>query len=110
MQDLNLEKLLNNNEIMNNDNNNNLISLLAVKELLNNKNLKQNSRLKLEQIPLIVKLLLFSNTFNTKLTKDMANLIMELQISTNGLGRRELVELAKNNSDIVIERKKGIFR
>lgn len=120
---LNIEDLTKTNEeenynrIIHNDNRetNDLISLMAIKELLNKKHLKTISRLKFEQIGTISKLYLFSDIFNDNITKKLANLILELQISTSGLGRKELVELVQQRSgfeDMLQSNKssKDIFR
>lgn len=91
------------------------ISMAAIGELLNNKKLKANSRLKFEQVSLISKLFMFSEVFGEKFPKQLANLILELQISVNGLGRRELVQLVQQRNmmlDMQEQRKpaKEIFR
>ena len=76
------------------------ISLMAIHELLNIKKLKTISRLKFEQVSIISKLYLYSSTFGEKFTKQLADLILQLQISTSGLGRRELVQLVQQRSDM----------
>ena len=91
------------------------ISMAAIGELLNNKKLKANSRLKFEQVSLISKLFMFSEVFGEKFPRQLANLILELQISVNGLGRRELVQLVQQRNmmlDMQEQRKpaKEIFR
>ena len=92
-----------------------MISLKAIEELLNMKKLKTISRVKFEQVPILSKLYLFSNTFGENFTKKLADLILELQISTSGLGRKELVQVAQRQPDISEmlnskDKNKGIFR
>ena len=92
------------------------IALMAIEELLNKAKLKRVSRLKFEQISLMAKLYMFSDVFKENFTKKLADLILELQISTNGLGRKELVQLVQQRSDLfgeVVSKKqtsKDIFR
>lgn len=78
------------------------VSMLAINELLNLDKLKTISRIKAEQTPILTKLFLFNDVFNTPFTKDLANYILQLQISVNGLGRRELVSLVQQR-DMSIE-------
>ena len=89
------------------------ISMKAITELLDLKKLKTISRLKFDQIQVITKLYLFSETFGDKFTSSLADLILQLQISTNGLGRKELVQLVQQRSDIMemmTPKKKEIFK
>lgn len=72
-----------------------LLSLLTFQNLTNPQNLKTNSRIKMEQVDLLTKLKLFSMEFDIDFTNIMADTILELQVSVNGLGRRELVEASK---------------
>lgn len=78
-----------------NRDNNDMISLLAISELLDKKKLKTNSRVKFEQVAILAKLELYADTFGTTFTRKLANLILQLQISTNGLGRKELVQMVQ---------------
>ena len=92
-----------------------LISLKAIEELLNMKKLKTISRVKFEQVPILSKLYLFSDTFGENFTKKLADYILQLQISTSGLGRKELVQVAQRQPDISEmlnskDKNKGIFR
>ena len=89
------------NQIVNNDHRekNDEISMLAIQELLSKKKLKTISRVKFEQVPVLAKLFLFSNMFGDTFTKQLGDLILQLQISTNGLGRKELVELVQQRTD-----------
>lgn len=77
------------------------ISLLAIGELLDEKKLKQTSRVKFEQVAILAKLQLFSDVFGTDFTKNLADLILKLQISTNGLGRKELVQLVQRRDGLI---------
>lgn len=87
---------------INNDNRdqNDLISMLAINELLDVKKLKTISRVKFEQVGILTKLYLFSKTFGDRFTADIGDLILQLQISTNGLGRKELVQLVQQRTDM----------
>lgn len=93
---------------------NDIISLMAISELVNMGKLKTVSRLKIEQIPNITKLYLFSQVFDTDYTKMLADNILQLQISIKGLGRRELVSLVQqrdNSSQEVVKlSSKDIFK
>ena len=74
---------------------NDKVSLIAIQELLNLDKLKTISRIKFEQVTVITKLYLFTDIFDIPFTSDLAELILQLQISTNGLGRKELVSLVQ---------------
>lgn len=92
---------------------NDLISLKAVTELLNPKRITTNSRISKEQVKTISKLLLFGSTYKSSFATDLAVTILELQISLNGMGRQELIQLVQQRTETVnIERveKKGIFK
>lgn len=90
------------------------ISLLAIGELLNKKKIKTISRIKPEQTSNIAKLYMFSQTFDDPFTKNLADTILQLQISINGLGRKELVNLVQKRTDMMMEQRavtsKDIFR
>ena len=90
------------NALINNDNRdqNDMISMLAITELLDIKKLKTISRIKFDQVGILTKLFLFSKTFDDRFTADIGNLILQLQISTNGLGRKELVQLVQQRTDL----------
>ena len=93
--------------------NNDLINLLALQELTNSKKIKTNSRIKLEQVELLTKLYLFNDTFKTPLAKKLADLVLQLQVSINGLGRKEIIKMINNNSSNDIQqtnRIKDVFR
>lgn len=88
--------------------NNDLVSLIAINELTNLNKLKVVSRVKIEQVPILSKLYLYSETFKSDFTSRLANNILELQISVGGLGRKELVQVV-NQSQPIIEQKRGLF-
>ena len=93
--------------------NNDLINLLALQELTNSKKIKTNSRIKLEQVELLTKLYLFNDTFKTPLAKKLADLVLHLQVSINGLGRKELIQMVNTNNDNnlqQVKRVKDVFR
>lgn len=93
--------------------NSDLINLLALQELTNSKKIKTNSRIKLEQVELLTKLYLFNDTFKTPLAKKLADLVLHLQVSINGLGRKELIQMVNTNNDNSLQqnkRVKDIFR
>ena len=100
--------------IENNESHNDLISLLAISELLDLKKIKTISRIKNDQVSNISKLYLYGETFDIPFVKNLADNILQLQISINGLGRKELVQLVQQRfSDIEIEKRvnsKDIFR
>lgn len=105
------------NDIMTFDNesgSNDLISFLAIQELLNTKKLKSISRIKPDQVSNLMKMLLYADTFKTPFVKKMVDYILELQISINGLGRKELVQLVQKRDDMIATQKnitsKDIFR
>jgi len=91
-----------------------MISLLAISELLDNAKIKTISRIKPEQTPNLAKLYLFADTFDTSFTRSLADTILQLQISINGLGRKEMVQLVQRRIDDMVQvqpiRSKDIFR
>jgi len=84
-----------------------LVSLIAISELTNLNKLKVITRLKDEQIPLLTKLYMFAETFNVPFVKNMADNILQLQISIRGLGRKELVNIVRESTPQEVKR--GIF-
>jgi len=105
------------NALINQDNRdrNDEIASKAIDELLNQKKLKTISRVKFDQVGILSKLYLFADIFDVDLTKNLADLILKLQISTNGLGRKELVQLVQQRTDIfdmsqIKKSSKDIFR
>lgn len=113
---LELKDLIQPEEVKNdNINITDLIKLQVAESLLSNKNLKTNTRIKYEQVSHISKLYLFSDIFEIDFIKNLADNILKLQISINGLGRKELVDLVGKvyNTDISEVKKltsKEIFR
>lgn len=108
----------NTNIILNTDSHdtyNDLIALKAVDELLNLSKLKTITRINPDQVDIISKLYLFSTVFKVPFTSQLADTILQLQISLHGLGRQELVQLVNQRSavDVVsntIKTSKDIFR
>jgi hypothetical protein len=84
-----------------------LVSLIAISELTNLNKLKVITRLKDEQIPLLTKLYMFAETFNVPFVKNMADNILQLQISIRGLGRKELVNIVRESTPQEVKR--GLF-
>ena len=84
-----------------------LVSLIAISELTNLNKLKVITRLKDEQIPLLTKLYMFAETFNVPFIKNMADNILQLQISIRGLGRKELVNIVRESTPPEVKR--GLF-
>lgn len=84
-----------------------LVSLIAISELTNLNKLKVITRLKDEQIPLLTKLYMFAETFNVPFVKNMADNILQLQISIRGLGRKELVNIVRESTPPEVKR--GLF-
>ena len=84
-----------------------LVSLIAISELTNLEKLKVITRLKEEQVPILTKLYMYAETFNIPFVKNMADNILQLQISIRGLGRKELVNIVKESTPTEVKR--GIF-
>lgn len=113
---LTLEEVVNNNieeQIENNPSD--LVSLIAINELTNLNKLKVISRVKVEQIPILTKLYLYSETFDIPFVKNLAENILQLQVSINGLGRKELVSIVNTTNQMEQPRqtllgKKEVFR
>ena len=85
-----------------------LVSLIAISELTNLEKLKVITRLKDEQVPLLVKLYMYAETFNVPFMKNLADNILQLQISIRGLGRKELVNIVRESTPTEVKR--GLFR
>lgn len=112
---LELKDLIQPEEIKNDNNVTDLIKLQVAESLLSNKNLKTNTRIKYEQVSHLSKLYLYSDIFEVDFIKNLADNILQLQISINGLGRKELVDLVGKvyNTDLSETEKltaKGIFK
>lgn len=112
---LELETLTNPEPFIDDDmGSNDQISLMAIQELLNFEKLKSITRIKPEQVSTITKLYLYATTFKSPFTKILADMILELQISINGLGRKELVALVQKRAEMEQQQikvtSKDIFR
>lgn len=110
-----MEKLNLNDFISNNINteqeqldSNDLVSLIAISELTNLEKIKTISRIKPEQVPILTKLYLFQEIYGIDFVKNIADNILQLQISINGLGRKEYVQLVQQRGESVPE-KTGLF-
>jgi hypothetical protein len=84
-----------------------LVSLIAISELTNLEKLKVITRLKDEQVPLLAKLYMYAETFNIPFIRNLADNILQLQISIRGLGRKELVNIVRESAPP--ETKRGLF-
>ncbi len=91
-----------------------LVSLIAISELTNLNKLKVITRLKDEQVPLLSKLYMYAETFNIPFIKNLADNILQLQISIRGLGRKELVNIVRESTPQEVKRSlfgtKDVFR
>lgn len=58
-----------------------------------------NSRLNKKQINTIIKLLTFARIYNNDYTLNIAYDLLKLQVSLQGLGRKELVKILQTTSD-----------
>ncbi len=84
-----------------------LVSLIAISELTNLDKLKVITRIKEEQVPLLSKLYMYAETFNIPFIKNLADNILQLQVSIRGLGRKELVNIVRESTPTEIKR--GLF-
>src|SRR5690554_173534 len=91
-----------------------LVSLIAISELTNLEKLKVITRIKEEQVPLLTKLYMYAETFNVPFMKNMADNLLQLQVSIRGLGRKELVNIVRESSPTEVKRglfsRKDVFR
>ena len=91
-----------------------LVSLIAISELTNLNKLKVITRLKEEQVPLLSKLYMYAETFSIPFVKNLADNILQLQISIRGLGRKELVNIVRESTPQEVKRSifgtKDVFR
>ena len=91
-----------------------LVSLIAISELTNLDKLKVITRIKEEQVPILTKLYMYAETFNIPFIKNMADNILQLQISIRGLGRKELVNIVRESTPTEVKRSlfgtKDVFR
>ncbi len=86
-------------DVQENSGANDVIRLMTVDQLFNKDNLKSNSRIKFSQVSQLTKLASYGEIFNVPFVNDIVDNILQLQISINGLGRKELVELVSNVQD-----------
>ena len=84
-----------------------LVSLIAISELTNLEKLKVITRLKDVQVPQMAKLYMFAETFDIPFIRNLADNILQLQISIRGLGRKELVNIVRDSTPS--ETKRGLF-
>ena len=84
-----------------------LVSLIAISELTNLEKLKVITRIKEEQVPILTKLYMYAETFNIPFVKNMADNILQLQVSIRGLGRKELVNIVRESTPTEVKR--GLF-
>lgn len=84
-----------------------LVSLIAISELTNLDKLKVITRIKDEQVPILTKLYMYAETFKIPFVKNMADNILQLQISIRGLGRKELVNIVRESTPTEVKR--GLF-
>jgi len=84
-----------------------LVSLIAISELTNLEKLKVITRIKEEQVPILTKLYMYAETFNIPFIKNMADNILQLQVSIRGLGRKELVNIVRESTPSEVKR--GLF-
>lgn len=86
----------------------------AIESLFEDKHLFKNTRLKNNDILKIARLKLFGDFYNLTLVDKLIKYILQLRISVNGLGRKEIVELVKTDvftSNLVEpNNSRGVFR
>lgn len=87
----------------------------AIESLFEDKHLLKNSRVKNEDILKLARLKLYGDYFNLSLIDRLIKYILQLRISVNGLGRKEIVELVKTDvftSNLVetTNNSRGVFR
>ena len=90
------------------------ISAVALQELLDDRKIKQNSRINKNQVNPLTKVAIFADLFNVGTAKTLVDNILKLQVSLYGRGRREMVEIASkqtyNDLDTSKNRWKDVFR
>ena len=90
------------------------ISAVALQELLDDRKIKQNSRINKNQVNPLTKLTIFAELFNVDTAKSLVDTILKLQVSLYGRGRREMVEIASkqtyNDTDTSKNSWKDVFR
>lgn len=96
-------------------NNNDELREKAIESLFEDKHLFKNSRVKNNDILKLARLKLYGDYFNLSLIDRLIKYILQLRISVNGLGRKEIVELVKTDvftSNLVDtnSNSRGVFR
>ncbi len=69
----------------------------AIESLFEDKHLFKNSRIKNNDIMKIARLKLYGDFYNLTLIDKLIKYVLQLRISVNGLGRKEIVELVKTD-------------
>lgn len=69
----------------------------AIESLFEDKHLFKNTRIKNNDIIKLVRLKLYGDYYNLTLIDKLIKYILQLRISVNGLGRKEIVELVKTD-------------
>ena len=87
----------------------------AIESLFEDKHLFKNSRVKNNDILKLTRLKLYGDYYNLSLIDKLIKYILQLRISVNGLGRKEVVELVKTDvfTSNIVEPKtnsRGVFR
>lgn len=86
----------------------------AIEALFEDKHLLKNSRVKNNDILKLARLKLYGDFYNLSLVDKFIKYILQLRISVNGLGRKEIVELVKTDvftSNIAeTNNSRGVFR
>ena len=96
-------------------NNNHELREKAIESLFEDKHLFKNSRIKNNDILKLVKLKLYGEYYGLTMIDKLIKYILQLRISVNGLGRKEVVELVKTDvfTSNLVETKnnsRGVFR
>ncbi|MEM1974135.1 MAG: hypothetical protein QXN68_05045 [Thermoplasmata archaeon] len=78
-------------------NNNDELREKAIESLFEDKHLFKNSRIKNSDIMKIARLKLYGDFYNLTLIDKLIKYVLQLRISVNGLGRKEVVELVKTD-------------
>ena len=87
----------------------------AIESLFEDKHLFKNSRVKNGDILKLARLKLYGDYYNLSLIDKLIKYILQLRISVNGLGRKEVVELVKtdvftSNLTDLKDNSRGVFR
>ena len=69
----------------------------AIESLFEDKHLFKNSRIKNSDILKLTRLKLYGDYYNLSMVDKLIKYILQLRISVNGLGRKEIVELVKTD-------------